>query len=125
MPLEQLPPTVESNMWPQYDYTKKGTWTRWLTLLDMDNSIRHGFSQYRLPTPGKQVDVGSSLRHAETIELEWAKECATRNREGQYSGAPPVTALPLQAKVYLHQVIEEQKEEAPYHPAPEDLMWDY
>ncbi len=99
---------LERQAWPDAEYQRKGVRSAWNTLLDAHNAVLYGFIQYRLPEPGKPIDVAEAEAHVDRIEKEWQAESQRRDLAHQWSGAPPLTSMPLNAKLYLHSVLSSE-----------------
>ncbi len=47
--------------------------------------------------------------HVARIENEWKEESLRRDPVQQWTGAPPLTQMPLEAKLYLHSVLNVER----------------
>lgn len=92
---------------PSYDAI--GAWGAWNLLVEAANALEFGFAKYRLPTPGKPISVDAALADVQRIQNGWQKEANIRDRGGNYSGAPHLTELPLNAQFWLHERLEEER----------------
>ncbi len=99
---------LERQAWPDDEYQRKGVRSAWNFLLDAHNAIQYGFVQCRLPEPGKPIDVAEAEAHATRIEKEWQAESQRRDLTHQWTGAPAFSAMPLNAKLYLHSVLSDE-----------------
>ena len=82
-------------------YKSQGQYKNWMTLLDMCNAMRYGYTKYRLPEIGKKIDIKAAERRMETIEREWQRELDTRTQK-VYRTVPRFTRLSDANKMYLH-----------------------
>lgn len=98
---------IEPRICTEHQYRQMRMLSAWATLLDIHNAIVYGFVQYRLPEPGKPIDVAEAEAHVAHIEKEWEAESQRRDLDHQWTGAPPFSKMPLNAKLYLHSVLLE------------------
>lgn len=96
---------LEPREYSDIQYLQIGMLRNWNFLLDIHNAMRYGFIQYRLPKPGKPIDPGQAEAHIEHIGKEWKEESLRRDPGHRWTGAPPLTKMPLNAKLYLHSVL--------------------
>ncbi len=112
---------IEMRVYPEQQYREIGALEAWNTLLDIHNSMVYGFVQNRLPEPGREIDVAEAEDHVANVEKEWDAEAKGRDPAKQWSGSPPFTQMPINAKLYLHSVLrdswqdwEKNKRRLPY-----------
>ncbi len=79
----------------------------WHTLLDIHNALVYGFIQNRMPEPGRTIDIEDANIHVYHIEKEWEAEKLKRDFSNEWSGAPPFSRMPSNAKLYLHTVLRD------------------
>ncbi len=96
---------IEPQAYTDLQYRQIGELGAWHTLLDIHNAVLYGFINCRLPQPGRSVDVAEAEAHIASIEREWEAESLRRDTTHQWSGAPPLSNMPLNAKLYLHSVL--------------------
>ncbi len=96
---------MEPREYSDVQYRQIGMLGNWNILLDAHNAMRYGFLQCRLPKPGKPIDIMEAEAHIARIENEWEVESLRRDPTRQWTGAPPFTKMPLDAKLYLHSVL--------------------
>ena len=100
---------IEPHVYTEDQYRNLGVFNAWNILLDAHNAVVYGFVKYRLPEPGKAIDVAEAEAHIAHIEKEWEAERQKRDPSHQWTGAPPFTAMPVNAKLYLHSVLAEKE----------------
>ena len=98
---------IEPRPYTDEQYRQSGVLGDWNTLLDIYNAVHYGYAQYRLPTPGKPIDVAEAETHIAKVEREWEAERQKRDPTQQWTGAPPFLTMPLNAKLFLHSVLLE------------------
>jgi hypothetical protein len=98
---------IEPRVYSDYQYREIGALVPWYILLDIHNAIAYGFVRNRLPEPGRSIDVAKAEAHIENIEREWQAEKLKRDFSNEWTGAPPFSALPLNAKLYLHTILRD------------------
>ena len=89
----------------QYEYI--GMLESWTILLDIHNAVQYGFAENRLPEPGRTIDVEEAEKHVRNIEKEWSLEANKRDLDNVWTGAPPFSRMPVNAKLYLHSVLRD------------------
>jgi hypothetical protein len=99
---------TERREYSDFQYRQIGMLGNWHALLDIHNAVRYGFLQYRFPKPGKPIDTEEAEAHIVRIEKEWREESLRRDPGQQWTGAPPLTKIPLDAKLYLHSVLNKE-----------------
>jgi hypothetical protein len=99
---------IETRTYTDEGYRSLGMLGCWSILLDIANAVRYEFAQNRLPEPGKAIDVAEAEAHISNIEKEWAAEKSKRDFSNQWSSAPPFSAMPQNAKLYLHSVLRDE-----------------
>jgi hypothetical protein len=102
---------IEPHIYQDNQYTRIGALVPWTILLDIHNAIRYGFTQYRLPEPGRTIDIKEAERHVAQIEREWRIEAEARDIKHEWTGAPPFSKLPTETKLYLHSVLRDAWQE--------------
>lgn len=100
---------IEPRVYTDDQYRRIGVLGAWNTLFDAHNAISYGFIKYRLPEPGKPIDVAEAEAHVIRIEKEWEAERQRRDPTQQWTGAPPFSTMPLNAKLYLHSVLHGER----------------
>ncbi|MBI2869872.1 MAG: hypothetical protein HYX96_08620 [Chloroflexi bacterium] len=100
---------IQAQDYSDEEYIRKGVLGAWRILLDAHNAVMHDFIRYRLPQPGRPIDVTKAEAHVERIEREWEAERYRRNLGNRWTGPPPFTRMPLNAKLYLHSVLGDEK----------------
>lgn len=98
---------IETRVYRDYQYREIGALEPWNVLLDIHNAIVYGFSQYRLPEPGRQIDMEESEAHVLNIQSEWAAEANKRDLDHNWTGSPPFSNMSTNAKLYLHSVLKD------------------
>jgi hypothetical protein len=96
---------IEPREYSDIQYREIGVLGHWNILLDIHNALVYGFVQNRLPEPGRSIDVAEAEAHVASIEKEWEAERLRRNSTQQWTGAPPFSVMPVNAKLYLHSVL--------------------
>ncbi len=99
---------LETRLYTDEQYQRIGMLDAWHILLDAHNGLLYGFIENRLPEPGKAIDVSEAETHISHIEKEWEAERKARDFTNQWTGAPDITSMPLNAKLYLHSVLPEK-----------------
>jgi hypothetical protein len=98
---------IETRVYRDYQYREIGALEPWNVLLDIHNAIVYGFSQYRLPEPGRLIDIEESESHVLNIQSEWEAEAKKRDLDHNWTGSPPFSNLSTNAKLYLHSVLKD------------------
>jgi hypothetical protein len=96
---------IERQAYKDELYQQVGVLGAWNALLDAHNAVLYGFVQYRLPEPGKSINVLEAEAHVARIEREWESEGQRRDPYRHWAGAPSFSTMPLNAKLYLHSVL--------------------
>jgi len=96
---------IETRVYSEQQYNEIGALEAWNILLDIHNAILYGFVQYRLPEPGRAIDTARADAHVHNIEREWLSEKLKRDFSNEWSGAPPLSEMPPNARYYLHSVL--------------------
>jgi hypothetical protein len=102
-PVRHLEPRVYSDQ----QYREIGALEAWHILLDIHNAVLYGFTQCRMPEPGRSIDIAEAEDHVVNIEKEWLAEKVKRDFSNEWTGAPPFTKMPQNAKLYLHSVLRD------------------
>ncbi len=100
---------IERREYSDFQYRQIGMLSNWHALLDIHNALRYGFIQYRLPKPGKSIDTEEAEAHVVRIEKEWKEESLRRDPGQQWTGAPPLSRIPIDAKLYLHSILNKER----------------
>ncbi len=98
---------IEPRVYSDFQYREIGALVPWHILLDIHNAVLYGFSQCRLPEPGRPIDVDEAEAHIVNIEKEWLAEKTKRDFSNEWTGAPPFTKMSKNAKLYLHTVLRD------------------
>jgi len=101
----------EPRLYTDEGYLSIGMLDCWHILLDINNAVLNGFAENRLPEPGREIDVSEAEAHIANIEKEWEAEKVKRDFSNEWTGAPPFTRMPQQAKLYLHMVLRDSWKE--------------
>ncbi len=99
---------IEPRVYSDQQYIEIGALEMWKTLLDIHNAVVYGFAQNRLPQPGRPIDVKEAENHIAHVEEEWQAEKVKRDFSLEWTGAPPFTKMPQNAKLYLHSVLRDE-----------------
>jgi hypothetical protein len=99
---------IENRVYSDHQYVEIGAMGAWNILLDIHNAVVYGFSQYRLPEPGRPIDVAEAEKHVANVEREWLSEKLKRDFSNEWTGAPPFTTMAPEAKLYLHSVLRDE-----------------
>jgi hypothetical protein len=117
---------IEKWVYPEEQYVQIGALEPWKLMLDIHNAILYGFVEDRLPEPGRAIDIAEAEAHVEHMEAEWEREAQGRDPSGLWTGAPPLSAMPLNAKLYLHSVqCDERRKYEVQKPFPHMLSPDF
>ena len=95
----------ERQFYTKDSYIAIGQWDNWCNLLDMANAVRYGFTQYRLPKPGKAIDIQEADERVKRIDREWAAEHAVRGKVFE-KPCPDFSACSMEEKCYLHSILD-------------------
>ncbi len=98
---------IEHRTYTDEQYQYIGMLDSWTILLDIHNALRYGFAQYRLPEPGRSIDIEEAEDHVKRIEREWRAEKLKRDFSNEWAGAPPFSTMSINAKLYLHSVLRD------------------
>ena len=98
---------IEPRVYSEYEYLQIHALELWEILLDIHNAVLYGFAHNRLAEPGKPINVTEAEEHILNIQHEWDQEARVRDLDHEWTGAPPLTSLPDNAKQYLHSRIRE------------------
>jgi len=98
---------LERRVYSDYQYREIGVLGLWNTLLDIHNAVLYGFVQNRLPEPGQAIDLAEAEEHVANVEKEWQAEKQKRDFSNEWTGAPPLSSMPVNAKLYLHSVLRD------------------
>jgi hypothetical protein len=98
---------LEKRVYHDYQYTNIGALVPWTILLDIHNAILYGFAQYRWPEPGRSIDIEVAEKHVAKIEQEWRFEAHMQDLDQEWTGAPPLSTMSKEAKLYLHSVLQD------------------
>lgn len=115
---------IEKWVYPEQQYVEIGALEPWNLTLDIHNAIRYGFINNRLPQPGRAIDIKEAEAHIANMEMEWAKEAQGRDPSGQWTGPPPLSNMPQNAKLYLHTVLQDSWQGWRSTKAPVEFNWD-
>jgi hypothetical protein len=99
------PKHIEPRVYSDYQYREIGALVPWNILLDIHNAMVYGFAQNRLPEPGRAIDIYEAEAHVANIEKEWQAEKHKRDFSNEWTGAPPLSRMPVNGKLYLHSVL--------------------
>jgi hypothetical protein len=99
---------IEPRVYSDNQYREIGMLDSWHTLLDIHNAVMYGFVNNRLPEPGRPIEVKEAETHVQHIEKEWEAEKLKRDFSNEWTGAPPFTRMPVNAKLYLHTVLQDE-----------------
>jgi hypothetical protein len=98
---------IERRIYRDQQYQEIGALESWSILLDIHNALVYGFIECRLPEPGRPISVSEAEKHISSIELEWQAEARKRDLDNEWSGSPPISRMPLEAKLYLHSILQD------------------
>ncbi len=99
---------LERRVYSDQQYQEIGAMGAWNILLDIHNAIAYGFIGCRLPEPGRPIDIAEAEAHVANIEKEWTAEKLKRDFSNEWSGSPNFSAMPKDAKLYLHSVLVDE-----------------
>ncbi len=99
---------IEPRVYSDNQYREIGMLECWHILLDIHNAVLYGFSENRLPEPGRPIDVKEAETHVQRIEKEWEAEKLKRDFSNEWAGAPTLTRMPQNTKLYLHSVLQDE-----------------
>ncbi len=99
---------IENRVYSDRQYIEIGALEAWHILLDIHNAVLYGYAENRLPEPGRPIDTAEAEQHVVNIEREWRSEKIKRDFSNDWSGAPPLTQMPLNARLYLHSVLRDE-----------------
>ncbi len=99
---------IEPRVYSDNQYREIGMLECWHTLLDIHNAVVYGFAENRLPEPGRPIEVKEAETHIQRIEKEWEAEKLKRDFSNEWTGAPALTGMPKNAKLYLHSVLQDE-----------------
>jgi|WetSurMetagenome_2_1015567.scaffolds.fasta_scaffold821761_2 hypothetical protein len=101
---------IEPRVYPEWQYREIGAFRAWNILLDIHNAVLYGFAGNRLPEPGKSINVAEAEAHVVNIQKEWEAEARGRDLSHEWTGSPPFTSMPQNAKLYLHEILQDAKQ---------------
>jgi hypothetical protein len=99
---------IEPRVYSDNQYQEIAMMDCWYTLLDIHNAVQYGFVDNRLAEPGRTIDTQDAEIHVAHVENEWEAEKQKRDFSNEWTGAPPLTKMPLNAKLYLHTVLVDE-----------------
>ncbi len=98
---------IETRTYTDEGYKFIGMFESWNILLDIHNAVLYGYTDCRMPEPGRDIDVNEAEDHVANIEKEWEAEKAKRDFCNDWTGSPPFTSMPLNTKLYLHSILRD------------------
>jgi hypothetical protein len=98
---------IERRVYSDHQYIDIGALDAWHILLDIHNALVYGFIDNRLPEPGRSIDVTEAEEHVANVEKEWQSEKMRRDFSNDWTGSPPFSTMPVNAKLYLHSVLHD------------------
>ena len=116
---------IERQIYSEEQYHQIGMFESWNILLDIHNAVMYGFIETRLPEPGRPIDIKETEDHIANIEKEWREEKERRDPSNTWSGAPQFSKMPIEAKLYLHSILQDAKQAALKSTRKPDIPYYY
>jgi hypothetical protein len=115
----------DSRGWKDSEYEAKGQLENFRVLMEVANAIRYGRTGSIRADPRVIVNAEEAEARMRLIEEEWTVEWRGRGKPWE-SPCPKFTALPLNAKLYLHSRLKpNQSPTVKSEPIPMDAYDNY